>query len=126
MRIYEITVKPKPPLSPDQARIEALKNQAKRSQAAVKAERARQRLSAAQKALTKANTSIPEQSSIVTLEILRETYLLKKFQAQVTLKNGRHSYSVVTEVNAINYHQAKILLEFLFGIGNILFVKALK
>jgi hypothetical protein len=126
MRIYEITVKPKPPLSPDQARIEALKNQAKRSQAAVKAERARQRLSAAQKALTKANTSIPEQSSIVTLEILRETYLLKKFQAQVKLKNGCHSYSVVTEVNAINYHQAKILLAFLFGKGNILFVKALK
>lgn len=49
MRIYEInTIKP---LTPDQARIKSMKDQVKRSQQAVKAERARQKIKAGQKQL---------------------------------------------------------------------------
>jgi hypothetical protein len=51
MKISEIITRPKPPKTPDQARIEALKAQVKRSQAAVKTERARQPLQAAQRAV---------------------------------------------------------------------------
>ncbi len=51
MKIHEITTKPKPAMTPDQARIEGLKAQVKRSQAAVKAERARQKVKAGQQAL---------------------------------------------------------------------------
>jgi hypothetical protein len=51
MKIQEVITKPKPALTPDQARIEGLKAQAKRSQEAVKAERARQKVKAGQKAL---------------------------------------------------------------------------
>jgi len=54
MKISEIIAKPQPPKTPDQARIEALKAQVKRSQAAVKAERARQQLQAAQRAVADA------------------------------------------------------------------------
>ena len=49
MKIYELVIKSKKPLTPDQARIEALKAQVKRSQEAVKTERARQKLKAAYK-----------------------------------------------------------------------------
>ena len=51
MKIHEITTKPKAPLTPDQARIEGLKAQAKRRQEAVKAERARQKVQAGQQTL---------------------------------------------------------------------------
>lgn len=55
MRFYEFkTIKPiksQAPLSPEQARINALKDQAKRAQAAVKAERARQKIQLAQQSL---------------------------------------------------------------------------
>ncbi len=49
MRFYEFN--PKKPLSPEQARIKALKDQAKRAQNAVKAERARQKIKTAQTTL---------------------------------------------------------------------------
>lgn len=51
MRFYEFKSSPTKPLSPAQARIQALKDQAKRAQAAVKAERARQKIQAAQSTL---------------------------------------------------------------------------
>ena len=51
MRFYEFQSSPAKPLSPAQARIKALKDQAKRAQAAVKAERARQKIQAAQTTL---------------------------------------------------------------------------
>ena len=55
MRFYEFkTIKPTgpiKPLTPAQARIKALKDQAKKAQAAVKAERARQKIQAAQTTL---------------------------------------------------------------------------
>ena len=55
MKIHEVTTKPQAPLSPDQARLAALKNQVKRSQEAVKAERARQKMRSAQQALSKSS-----------------------------------------------------------------------
>lgn len=72
MRIQEVITKPQAPLTPDQARIEGLKAQAKRSQDAVKAERARQKVKAGQQALTK-----------VGFATLSESQQLKTFQAQV-------------------------------------------
>jgi hypothetical protein len=51
MRFYEFKSSPTKPLSPAQARIKALKDQAKRAQAAVKAERSRQKIQAAQSTL---------------------------------------------------------------------------
>lgn len=47
MRFYEFQSSPTKPLTPEQARIRALKDHAKRAQAAVKAERARQKIQAA-------------------------------------------------------------------------------
>jgi hypothetical protein len=51
MRFYEFKSSSSKPLTPAQARIRALKDQAKRAQAAVKAERARQKIQAAQTSL---------------------------------------------------------------------------
>ena len=54
MRYYEFAeniTQAKKPLTPDQARIKSLKDQAKRSQQAVKAEKARQKIKAGQQAL---------------------------------------------------------------------------
>ena len=53
MRFYEFQSSPTKPLTPGQTRIKALKDQAKRAQAAVKAERARQKIQAAQTTLNK-------------------------------------------------------------------------
>ena len=53
MRFYEFKSSPNKPLTPEQARIRALKDQAKRAQAALKAERARQRIKASQQTLAK-------------------------------------------------------------------------
>jgi len=54
MKIHEVITRPKPAMTPDQARIDALKAQVKRSQDAVKAERARQKMRAGQRALAAA------------------------------------------------------------------------
>jgi len=51
LKIHEITTKPKPAMTPDQARIEGLKWQVKRSQKVVRAVRARQKVKAGQQAL---------------------------------------------------------------------------
>jgi hypothetical protein len=52
MRFYEFKpLKSQKPLNPEQARIQSLKDQAKRAQAAVKAERARQKIRSAQQSL---------------------------------------------------------------------------
>jgi len=51
MRIYEIkTIKP---LTPDQARVKSMQDQVKRTQQAIKAEKARQKIKAGQKNLAK-------------------------------------------------------------------------
>ena len=51
MRFYEFKSSLAKPLTPTQARIKSLKDQAKRAQVAVKAERARQKIQAAQTTL---------------------------------------------------------------------------
>lgn len=53
MRYYEFAESTLKPLTPDQARIKSLKDQAKRSQQAVKAEKARQKIKAGQQQLSK-------------------------------------------------------------------------
>lgn len=56
MRYYEFTettINSIKPLTPDQARIKSLKDQVKRSQQAVKAEKARQKIKAGQQQLAK-------------------------------------------------------------------------
>ena len=52
MRFFEFASAVKKPLTPDQARIETMKGQAKKAQQAVKAERARQKIKAGQRALS--------------------------------------------------------------------------
>ena len=61
MRYYEFAetiIKPQKPLTPDQARIEGMKNQVKNTQKAIKAEKARQKIKAGQQALALSNSSI--------------------------------------------------------------------
>ena len=56
MRYYEFAeniIKPKKPLTPDQARIQSMKNQVKNTQKAIKAEKARQKIKAGQQQLNK-------------------------------------------------------------------------
>ena len=58
MRYYEFaetTIKPTKPLTPDQAKIQGMKNQVKNTQKAIKAEKARQKIKAGQQALAKIN-----------------------------------------------------------------------
>jgi hypothetical protein len=58
MRYYEFAetiIKPKKPLTPDQARIQGMKNQVKNTQKAIKAEKARQKIKNAQKDLASVN-----------------------------------------------------------------------
>jgi len=55
MRFYEFASAIKKPLTPDQARIKSMKDQAKRAQQAVKAEKARQKIKAGQQQLSKIN-----------------------------------------------------------------------
>jgi hypothetical protein len=50
MRFNEIA--PQKPLSPEKARLKSMKDRVKRDQAAIKAERARQKIRAGQQALT--------------------------------------------------------------------------
>jgi len=56
MRFYEFKSSPSKPLTPAQTRIRALKDQAKRAQAAVKAERAKQKIHTAQSTLNQLET----------------------------------------------------------------------
>ena len=59
MRYYEFaetTIKPQKPLTPDQARIQGMKNQVKNTQKAIKAEKDRQKIKAGQQQLALANS----------------------------------------------------------------------
>ena len=61
MRYYEFaekTIKPKKPLTPDQARIQGMKNQVKSTQKAIKAEKARQKIKAGQQALAQSGSNL--------------------------------------------------------------------
>ncbi len=57
MKIHEVTTRPQAPLTPEQARLAALKNQVQQSQKAVKAERARQKIKSGQQALAIASAN---------------------------------------------------------------------
>jgi hypothetical protein len=113
MRIQEVITKPKSPLTPDQARIEGLKAQVKRSQEAVKAERARQKVKAGQKASAKTGFAT-----------LSEAQQLNTFQAQVRVVLDGMSAVVVTELQAMNLPQARTILQRIFGRANIISVAA--
>lgn len=61
MRYYEFaetTIKPQKPLTPDQARIQGMKNQVKTTQKAIKAEKARQKIKAGQQALAQSGSNL--------------------------------------------------------------------
>jgi hypothetical protein len=113
MRIQEVITKPKPPLTPDQARIDGLKAQVKRSQDAVKAERARQKVKAGQQALASAGFAV-----------ISETMQLKTFQVQVRLVGDGLNAVATTELQALNALQARAILQRLFGGNNILSVSS--
>lgn len=53
MRFYEFASAIKKPLTPDQVRIQGMKNQVKTTQKAIKAEKARQKIKAGQQALAR-------------------------------------------------------------------------
>ena len=56
MRFHEFseaTIKPKKPLTPDQAKIQGMKNQVRTTQKAIKAEKARQKIKAGQQQLAR-------------------------------------------------------------------------
>ncbi len=53
MRFFEFASAIKKPLNPDQARIQAMKNQVKTTQKAIKAEKARQKIKAGQAQLAR-------------------------------------------------------------------------
>ena len=53
MRFYEFASAIKKPLTPDQAKIQGMKNQVKNTQKAIKAEKARQKIKAGQAQLNK-------------------------------------------------------------------------
>ena len=58
MRFYEFASAIKKPLTPDQARIQSMKNQVKNTQKAIKAEKARQKIKAGQKALAQSGSNL--------------------------------------------------------------------
>ena len=53
MRFFEFASAVKKPLTPDQARIKSMQDRVKKSQQAVKAEKARQKIKAGQQALAR-------------------------------------------------------------------------
>ena len=61
MRYYEFaetTIKPIKPLTPDQLRVKSMKDQVKRAQQNVKAEKARQKIRAGQQALAQSGSNL--------------------------------------------------------------------
>lgn len=88
MRFYEFQSSPIKPLNPEQARIKSLKDQAKRAQAAVKAERARQKIQAGQRELTKVE-SIKKMTS-------------NSFKAQYKMHNAYSSWQTAGSYGNFN------------------------
>ena len=58
MKFFEFAsvIKPKKPLTPEQARIQGMKNQVKTTQKAIKAEKARQKIKAGQQQLAQSGS----------------------------------------------------------------------
>lgn len=57
MKVYEVTSAVQKPLTPDQAKIKSMQNQVKKTQDAIKAEKARQKIKGGQKALAAINST---------------------------------------------------------------------
>ncbi len=74
MRFYEFKSSPAKPLTPAQARIKALKDQAKRAQVAVKAERARQKIQAAHTTLNQLESNTMPSKSFKALHKANNPY----------------------------------------------------
>ena len=74
MRFYEFKSSPAKPLTPFQGRIKALKDQAKRAQAAVKAERARQKIQAAHTTLNQLEGNSMASQSFTALHKINNPY----------------------------------------------------
>ena len=58
MRFFEFASAGKKPLTPDQAKIKSMQDQVKKSQQAVKAERARQKIKAGQQQLAQSGSNL--------------------------------------------------------------------
>ena len=60
MKFFEFAsvIKPKKPLTPDQARVASMQNQVKTTQQAIKAEKARQKIKAGQQQLVKIQKNV--------------------------------------------------------------------
>lgn len=120
MKIQELLTKPKPPMSPEQARIEGLKAQVKRSQAAVKAERERQKIQSAQQSLNRIKTVATEEIDNHQPVKVYESQKLKTFQAQVRVVGDGNTNMAVTGIHAQNIGQARAILQRLFGKSNVI------
>ncbi len=93
MRFCEFQSSPAKPLTPAQARIRALKDQAKRAQAAVKAERARQKIQAAQ----------------TTLNQLESNSMSKTFRALQKSNNPHSAWIAIGAYGSFNDALAAVL-----------------
>ena len=122
MKVDEIHTNTNKPLTADQRRLQALKDQAKKSRDAIKAERARQKIKAANQALSAALTSsrLPEESRSPLR--LVEAHHLRTYQAQVRAKNGGGSMMCFTNIEAESIAHANAMLNSIFGKGNVLSV----
>ena len=74
MRFYEFKSSPAKPLTPEQARIKALKDQVKRAQEAVKAERARQKMQSAHTTLNQLEGNSMRSKSFMALHKTNNPY----------------------------------------------------
>ena len=96
MRFFEFnSIKPAGPLSPEQARIRSLKDQAKHAQAAIKAERARQKIQAGQRELTKVESTKKMTS--------------KSYKAQYKMHNAYSSWQTAGTYGNFNDALAAVL-----------------
>ncbi len=124
MKIREVVTKPQGPLTPEQARIEALKAQARRSQDAVKAERARQKMQSAQQSINKIRTHTQENYRTISLLQLEHAGQLKSFQAQLRVADGRQTSLATMAITVANLTQAMAIFRRLFGASAIISVKS--
>ena len=124
MRIRKVITKSQAPQTPEQSRIQALKAQAKRSQNAVKIERQRQKMQAAQKAISQLSAATTESLSPEPSSHLIESAQLKTFQAQLRVIDGTQSTLATMTIQTQNINQARAIFRRLFGAAAIISIVA--
>ena len=124
MRIQEVITEPQAPQTPEQSRIQALKAQAKRSQNAVKIERQRQKMQAAQKAISQLSAATTESLRPEPSSHLIESAQLKTFQAQLRVIDGTQSTLATMTIQTQNINQARAIFRRLFGAAAIISIVA--